>query len=117
MNEMNEDQRNENQIKAETILQQLGGRRFTVMTGARNLCNDNGALLFLLPSKPHYTRNGINCVKIALDDLDLYTVEFKRIYGRKTSVIARHDGIYADQLRAVFTEATGLETSLGTMRS
>lgn len=102
-----------NQI-AQTILNQLGGHRFIVMTGAKNLLGSERALAFRLPSR--FAKEGINVVRITLNDADLYEVDFQRWHGSAQRFGKRVEGVYADQLRAVFTAETGLDTSMGTMR-
>jgi hypothetical protein len=98
---------------AQAILAQLGGRKFTVMTGARGLLADRNSLSFKLP---RFAGVKINYVKITLDASDTYTVEFGRVFGLKYATISKYSDIYADGLRSLFTRETGLETSLGTMR-
>jgi len=94
---------------AETILSQLGGHKFRVMTGAKNTAFDaDGSLSFRLPR----AENGINYVKITLNGLDLYDVEFRRVHGRTNTLKAEEHGIYADMLRGLFERVTGLRTSL-----
>jgi len=100
---------------ANTIIAQLGGRRFTVMTGAKDFCATETGLSFRLPGAGGYCKNGINRVRIALTGRDDYDVFFHRVRGAKLTTIAMHSGIYAEQLRDVFTAATGLQTSLGTL--
>lgn len=91
------------------ILRQLGGKRFIVMTGAKNFaCTDNTAV-FQIPRT-----NGITHVKIILNAMDTYDIEFIGIYGfNEPKIIARVEGIYNDQLQEIFTEKTGLATNLG----
>ena len=96
---------------AETILAQLGGHKFGVMTGARNYRFDtDGSLSFMLPG------NRINYVKITLNSLDLYDIDFRHTRRRRgfyeQTVISHHDNIYADMLRGIFEKETGLRTSL-----
>lgn len=100
---------------ADTILQQLGGRRFILMTGAKNLLNHSkeNALSFRIPGT--MTHHKINYVKITLTPSDTYTMEFGRIYGTRYTVIEIVEGVYCDMLTDIFTSKTGLETSLGTM--
>ena len=100
---------------AETILAQLGGRRFIVMTGAKNLMSHtaDNALSFRIPGT--MTKDRINYVKITLTPDDLYTMEFGKIRGTTYRVIETVEGVYCDMLRDIFTDKTGLETSLGTM--
>lgn len=100
----------------ETILQQLGGNKFTVMTGAVPRYTGEGSLALSLPRG---AKNGINNVLITLTGDDTYDMVFKKT-GRapkyENAVVSEHKGIYNDQLREIFTRETGLETSLGTMR-
>lgn len=102
---------------ADIILEQLGGRRFVVMTGARHIMSDGPALVFQLPRR--MAKDGINAVKIALDPSDTYTMKFSKIAdargGYKATPVREVNGVYADQLREIFESATGLATSLGTM--
>jgi hypothetical protein len=97
---------------ANTILEQLGGRRFVVMTGARDLVGDTRKLMFKIPR----AKDGINHITIALEPSDTYTVTFQKYtFGRaglKVKTISTHEDIYCDMLRDVFTRATGLYTSL-----
>lgn len=96
------------------ILQQLGGNRFIAMTGAKDFVRSDAEqwLQFKLPSKPHYTKNKINCVKITLTPADLYTVEFMYIRGMNVIHVSTVEGVYCDMLQSVFTDATGLDTHL-----
>jgi hypothetical protein len=96
---------------AKEILRQLGGNKFVVMTGAKNLIGHPSALSFRLPGK-NFARHDINYVKITLNSMDLYDLEFGRVRGKTYKVISLCDGIYNDQLQAVFTAETGLDTHL-----
>jgi hypothetical protein len=95
-----------------TILEQLGGRQFIAMTGARNFVGHADALSFRLPGN---SKDGANYVKITLTPMDVYNVETKSVRGVKVKDKTSREGVYADQLRDVFTTITGLYTSLGTM--
>jgi hypothetical protein len=95
---------------ASTILQQLGGNRFLAMTGARYLVATSNALQFTL--SPRLTKHRINSVVVRLDANDTYTLLFNRRKGVDITLVDSANGIYADQLRGVFTDATGLVTSL-----
>lgn len=105
---------------ANTIYQQLGGGRFTAMTGAKNfVAYDNGI-------KFSIGRNAskANIVKITLNSLDLYDVEFikytpfnfnvktGKIREEKSETVAKAESIYNDMLQDVFTSITGLYTHL-----
>lgn len=96
-----------NLIVAETILSQLGGGRFKVMTGARDFIGDNKSLRFRIPRS-----NGITHIHIALTPMDDYTVTFLRVHGLKVTEVGTLEGVYCDQLQEVFTRATGLDTRL-----
>ena len=95
---------------AATILAQLGGRRFIVMTGAKNLMSTEYGLSFRLPSR--FARDGINYVRIQLTAMDDYAVEFGKVWGTSYKVIHTIAGVYCDNLRDVFTNATGLDCTL-----
>ena len=95
---------------AKTILSQLGGNKFIAMTGSKNLGAGENYLSM------HLTRNAAKAkyLKITLDPSDTYTMEF---YSMKTKTFekvtkAKFEGVYCDQLQSIFTEVTGLYTSL-----
>ena len=95
-----------------TILTQLGGRRFIAMTGCKNFVFDhtNGALSFKLPGM---VRKIATHVKIKLNALDLYDMEFIKIKRNGDMVtIDTRKGIYNDMLQACFSKTTGLATHL-----
>lgn len=96
---------------AETILRQLGGRRFIAMTGAKHfltLSAPEQGVTFKLPLKG----KGPNYWKIRLTAADDYTIE--TFYGRGLNLtpLQTFTGIYCDQLVEVFERETGLVTKL-----
>jgi len=98
---------------AATILEQLGGNRFIVMTGARDFLGAFNALTFRIPTSP---RNRANAVRITLDPSDTYSVEFMTVRRNHVATVGPiYAGIYGDALPDLFTRVTGLETSLGTL--
>lgn len=103
------------QAVAEGILEQLGGRKFLAMTAATKLLSFNepghGGLQFKLPRRGARAKLGIDAVRITLELSDTYTMDFYKGM-EKVRLIG---SLYSDDLRRVFTEVTGLETSLGTM--
>lgn len=101
---------------AKTILEQLGGGKFAVMTGASNFLGDASSLSFRLPGGGGYCKDGINHVKIELTAADDYTVTFTRIRGTKITEVAKLDGIYNDMLMDVFENHTGLYCTLAARR-
>ena len=97
---------------ANTILSQLGGRRFMVMTGAKHMVAVEDGLSFRLPGGGGFCRHGINAVRVTLNSMDLYDVDFIRIRGTTLKTVERREGLYGDSLQPVFTEVTGLNTRL-----
>ena len=93
---------------AQTILQQLGGNRFVMMTGAKNILAGDNYISF----KIMRNAKGVTHVKITLTPLDLYHVEFIKIRGTNISTVFEFDNVYCDQLRNLFEKETGLYTSL-----
>jgi hypothetical protein len=92
---------------AKTILEQIGGRQFTSMTGAKNLVATQGGLHFKLPRG--MAKDGITNVLVVLEPSDTYTVSFHNSRG---TVVASYGDTYCDQLRGLFEDVTGLRTSL-----
>ena len=90
-------------VVAETIKQQLGGVKFQVCTG--NFMGTKNSLSFRLPR----ANNGIKFVKIALNSMDLYDINFYSLSGKPVSEI---NGVYDDQLVEIFEAETGLVTKL-----
>lgn len=95
---------------ATTILEQLGGRRFRMMTGAGNFVAiaDGNGLMFTIGRNSH----NVNKVRIRLTAADDYTVETWRIRGTKATPVETREGVYCDNLQDVFTSMTGLYTRL-----
>lgn len=93
---------------SETILKQLGGNRFVVMTGAKNFSTSGTNLSF----KVGKNAGKVPHINIKLDDNDTYTVTFSNIRGTSIKTIKECDGVYCDMLRDVFEETTGMATSL-----
>lgn len=100
-----------NQV-AQTILQQLGGRRFAVITGAKDFScvGDEPALSFRLPG--NMTKDRINHVKIVLNSSDLYDVTFSAIRASKVKEVAKSNDVYAENLIELFEHTTGLYAHL-----
>lgn len=71
---------------AKTILEQLGGNKFRVMTGAKNLVGTDNSLSFRLPGSG-FCKQGINSVKITLNGSDLYDVRYMRVRGSKITTV------------------------------
>jgi hypothetical protein len=94
---------------ADTILNQLGYHRFLAMTGADHLAAIENGLRFHVPGR---TRGRINWVEITLTASDEYDMYFFFFAAGKAKVVRCFEGVQWDQLRDLFTDATGLNTSL-----
>jgi len=88
---------------AKTILYQLTAKAL-FMYGARNVVGSENSLTFRLG------RNAINCncIRITLNSLDLYDIEYLAIRGVTVKEKASSNGVYADQLNDVISSVTGL---------
>lgn len=97
-------------VIAKTILAQLGGNRFVAMTGSKDFVATENGLTFKLAK----VYNGISHVNVTLDCDDTYIVTFNKWNARKLDmhIVARHVGIYCDMLQDLFTNETGLYTTL-----
>ena len=94
--------------QAAEVIKQLGGGRFIAMTGAKNFVVGPKGAGF----KIGRNSKGVNHVRINLNSMDTYDVEFISIRGDKMTVKSEVKGVYADMLRDVFEQHTGLRTSL-----
>ena len=93
---------------AMTTLRQLGGKMFLTMTGANKLSyGDEGELNFRFPGSKKWT----HC-KIALTPSDLYSMTFYKVRGMDVKDKKEISGVYFDMIRDIFTQETGLYTSL-----
>jgi len=95
---------------AETILQQLGGNKFRVMTGASRFTTggDGRWLGFKIG------RNATQCnwVHVQLNAKDLYDITFSRMAAGKVKTLQVYNDIYNDQLVPIFEQYTGMYTKL-----
>lgn len=94
---------------AKTILEQLGGNKFRVMTGAKNFLDHGDALSM----KIGRNSSNSNYLKISLNMMDLYNVHFSKVskMGEEKSVKEYND-VYNDQLVEIFESHTGMYTKL-----
>ena len=104
---------------ADTIIQQMGGfGKITAMTSANTfLSHPEGGVSFKFKGS-----RKANYVKIILNSMDLYDLEFGKIGTKKTEfpgvrmptykVVREFDGAYNDMLKSIFEETTGLYLSL-----
>ena len=108
---------------AQTIYQQLGGGRFSAMTGAKQFVSDGNKLRFRIGRNA----SKANKVVITLEADDTYTMTFSKytpydvkigkdgtLKERQESniIIAEHKGVYCDMLQDIFTQVTGMYTRL-----
>jgi fumarate hydratase class II len=103
---------------AAIILQQLGGAgRLKAMIGATDFCSfkDGNTLAFKFKMCPK-----ANYIKISLEASDTYAIEFVKIgrLSKKTwdipmKVTGQFSGIYAEDLKRVISDFTGLALSIG----
>ena len=98
-----------NMTVAKTILEQLVGNKFRVMTGAKNFMGFAEGLVM----KIGRNSSNSNYLKITLNMMDLYDMEFCKLtkMGEKKSV-TEYNNIYNDMLTDQFTAHTGMYTSL-----
>lgn len=103
---------------AKTILSQLGGSRFVVMTGAKYLTAGQdglGSLTMKLPSR--LTINRATHCRITLMPSDTYTVQTFKVMTRKGAThytpLDRDSDVYCDGLQDSFLHLTGLMTRFG----
>ena len=94
---------------ANTIYRQLGGNRFRVMTGAKNMVSlENGIAM-----KIGRNKTNANYMEIVLNELDLYDITFAKVtkMGEMKSMKG-YDNVYNDMLVSIFESHTGMYTSL-----
>ena len=97
---------------SETIWKQRGGSRFDAMTGAKNFVVGSQYLQFDIPARATVNRAS-RCV-VTLKPDDTYEIRFY-YWNRKElglEFISCDEGVYCDNLQAVFTVRTGLHTHL-----
>lgn len=109
-----------NKEVAITILNQMGGNKFVVMTGSKDFVNLGNGLRMTL------SRNfsKANRLDVTLNGDDTYTMRFYRYspchlnkktfewVGDKTVEVRKFEHIYFDQLQELFTEVTHMYTKL-----
>ena len=94
---------------ARIIWEQLGGNKFRVMTGAKNLLNTGDGLAMRIGRNS----SNSNYLKITLNSMDTYDMTFAKLtkMGELKSV-SEYNNIYNDMLTDIFTSHTGMYTSL-----
>lgn len=97
---------------ADTILEQLGGSRVFAMAfdAARSSYGPN--MIQLKIARGLRAKERATHVIIRLEADDRYTVEVHRITKAVGMLTAYTEGVYADQLRSLIEEHTGLRLAL-----
>ena len=98
-----------NQSQAKTLLRQLGGNKFIMMTGAKQMSIGKDGLTMKIG------RNSKSITHVAIDldrGKDLYTMKFIRVRKGIPKVVKQYDSVYADNLNNIFEKETGLYTRL-----
>ncbi len=94
---------------AKTILDQLGGQRFIMMVGAKNLVALSDGIRFQL--KRSTFNKGIKDVVIVLDFAsDTYVMRFYKNLIKSQLPLKEIKEVYCDMLESVFEQETGLYT-------
>ena len=94
---------------ANEIYRQLGGNRFRVMTGAKNMVStENGIRMRIGRNKTN-----ANYMEVVLNSMDLYDITFAKVtrMGEMKSV-RTYDNVYNDMLVSLFESHTGMYTTL-----
>ena len=94
---------------ANTIYRQLGGNKFRVMTGAKNLTSHE----FALSMRIGRNKTNANFMIVELNGNDLYDETFAKVtkMGEMKSVREYND-VYNDMLVSLFESHTGMYTTL-----
>jgi hypothetical protein len=96
-----------------TMLTQLGGRQFFIMTGTKPQYKDtkNDPMLAFKLARNSSKANYMKLTYVR--GLDTYTLEFVRIWGmNEPQTTNKYEGLHAEDLQRIFTEVTGLYTKL-----
>ncbi len=93
---------------ANEIIRQMGGTgRLNAMTGAKHFIAIENGIQF----KIGRNAKSVNTVRIVLNGMDLYDVEYGRTHGMNYKIKASSEGIYNDMLKADFERETGMYLS------
>lgn len=98
---------------ANTIWQQLGAQRFSLVTGCKPIAyGEANGMVYLLMSVGKNC-HAINRFEVSYNEgLDLYEVRFMRERKGQTNVAAQYKEVYADMMHTLFTQQTGMVTTL-----
>ena len=94
---------------AETILSQLGGNKFRMMTGAKNFGGTEDSLSMRIGRNS----SNSNYLKITLNSMDTYDMKFCKLTRKfEEKSVTEYHNVYNDLMRGTFTAHTGMYTSL-----
>ena len=94
---------------AREILNQLGGNKFRVMTGAKNFMGFSNGLVM----KIGRNSSNSNYLKITLNSMDLYDMKFCKLTRKfEEKSVTEYSDVYNDMLTEVFEKHTGMYTKL-----
>lgn len=91
---------------ANEIRNQIGNKAL-YMLGAKDLVGDEKSLRFKIRGS-----RKVNCIRVTLNALDLYDVEYMKMRKFECKEVAKDEDIYADMLNASIERNTGLYTSM-----
>ncbi len=94
---------------AETILEQLGGNKFRMMTGAKNFGGTEDSLSMRIGRN----KTNSNYLKITLNMMDLYDMKFCQVTKNfEEKSVKEYTNVYNDMLVEIFESHTGMYTTL-----
>ena len=94
---------------AQTIHEQIGHKAYFMM-GAKNIVAGEDWLSFKVG---RVAKGKANYVKVIYDHgLDLYNMEFSRLWNRSIKPVATESGVYAEDMHVFIRKHTGLATNL-----
>ncbi len=99
---------------SKAILEQLGGARFIAMTGAKSFVGNDDRLVFRVPAT--MVRGRGTHVEIILNAADLYDIRLMKFRDFEPKIIDARENIFAADLQKIFTEMTGLDTNMGSIK-
>jgi len=86
-----------------------GANRLKAMIGAKDFVKTDDMIAFRFPMK---ALNKANCVRITLNSMDLYDVEFGYLRAGKYTERSKVENMYSDMLYNHFETETGLNLTL-----
>ena len=97
----------------ETMINQLGGTKFFIMTGSKPQYKDISTDSPLIALKLTKNNSKANYLTIQyIRSTDLYKMEFIKMNIKERKIVSSYDNIYSDQLTEIFESETGLRTTL-----